>query len=55
MKYETNHPEIPAVPHTPEIAPTQPDRQPAPSKPDIVPEKDPMPAKTPSEVPIRKE
>ncbi len=55
MKYATNNPEIPAVPHNPEIAPTEPNRQPSPSKPDIVPEKDPMPAKTPSEVPIRKE
>lgn len=55
MKYATNNPEIPAVPHNPEIAPTEPNRQPSPSKPDIVPEKDPIPAKTPPEVPIRKE
>lgn len=55
MQQEKPGRELPAVPHKPETAPTEPRRQIETPMPDIVPERDPMPAKPPTEIPVRRE
>jgi len=54
MDTPQKNPEIQPV-HTPEIKPGSPEKQPATPHPEIAPNKDPLPATRPTEVPKKEQ